>query len=40
MKLVLLMYNVHLYFSLKDLGRISAIHMAKYGSPAFKKITA
>ena len=30
MELVLPMYNVHLYFSLKNLGKKNALYMAKY----------
>lgn len=32
MELVLLMYNVHPYFSLTNLGQKCALYMAKYGN--------
>ena len=31
MEVVLFMYNAHPYFSLKNVGKKCAVHMAKYG---------
>ena len=38
MELVLPMYNVHPYFSLKNLGKNCTLYTAKYGTSVHEKV--